>query len=586
MWRCRLRLADDFAVLCTNPTPLKALLCCWILVLLIGCGVRERTQQVYDEWGRASLQGEASRGGEIGIAARSDGSLVMLAWFGRNPQNDEILQIQTINEQNEIVATFPIALGGQSPSDLQLIAHADEVLAAWIVQSGSWRVLRVLSVGWEGVSGAIDLTISAENSDTRWHTIKPSNNDTSHIFWLDGNNILHGERLQNNRVERIFDQSNVSHADFVESADGTLQIIWVSDENLLNYTQLPPNRPRLRSARALTSPIAEIDNLTLAIDQSHAYTAWRDSSSQIFYTTFPLPDIIPTDLVNSVPISLTISTHYPPARFPAQSTTYPYTQLSNATGDITISPSGLTTRYEQTDEAVFVTTVRLQTNNRQQSQPVLVYLRDGEIHGYQTLTWTGNNSGKVAVSADQNNHLYLAWLVIQRGDKPVYLITTQPTLRDAMSDLVWGDYWIILIGGIGRMLQAFRLLPLVLPWLLMPMFYFFLVVAIMGGNTAHWRARNAFLLGIIVYEIVKFWFGLRGDVALLRFIPNVGLLTPNLAQLLIYTIPLVTLTSSIFLTWLLYIRRVREVVHSTWFILVILLDHIISLTFYAIAFFA
>ncbi len=564
---------------------LRPLLFLLLLGLLIGCGARERTQQVYDEWGRASLQGETTRAGEIAVAARADGSMVMLAAFGRNLQATETLEIQIIDNNNQVMANFPIALQGESPRDLQLIAQDDMATAAWIEQIDSWRVLRIVTFGWDGVVEDERL-VSAENSDIRWYRLQYANADSFYLFWLDDSDTLFGEFWQSGERDSIFAQSNVNSADFDEAVDGTLHIVWMSDEDHLTYTQLPPNRLRPRSARGI--PITT-DQIHLTLDQTDAYVSWiDDSSSQIFYTTFAIPTIVPTDLISSDATALPIQSDYPPTRMAAQSTTYPYTQLADANlaSALVDTNSRIVTRQGQHAEAIFATTLQLQTRSRQYSQPVVAYFQAGALIGYQALTWTGANSGGVAISADRQDNLYLGWSDVQRGDKPVYLITTHPELRAATDSLTMRDYWLIGVGGIGRILQAFRLIPLVLPWLLAPVFYFFFVVALVSGDTVQTRAQNAFLLGVVIYEAVKMWFGLRGDVPLVRYIPNMGLLDPAVYQLLIYIVPLVILTISSLIVWFVYMRRARQVVHSTWFILLILLDYTLSLAFYALQYYA
>lgn len=540
---------------------------------LLGCGMRERTQRVYDEWGRASLQGQASRGGEIGLAVQSDGSAVTLGWFGRNSQNDEVLQVKTINNLNETIAEFDIELGGTSPSNLQLVANGDEVLAAWIVQSGSWRALRIVRFDWVGESDGEALLISAENSDVRWFNIETTSSDDAYLFWLDDTNTLHGEQFIANSFTGILEQEDVRAADFV-ATQSSLHIAWTNIENTLFYAQHSPDQQTIRGTRTLTN--VDSDSLTLSLDSSHAYIGWQQSPDPVTFTAFDTPTAIPFDLTNSVAMSLTVPNQYPPQRYFGQ----------EMTSELALPVGNVVSASRPSDVTMLATMMRVATNYREQAQPVVFYLQDGEMVGYQVLTWTGNDSGKLAISADADNNLYLAWLDIQRGDKPVYLMTTQPDLREATSRLTWRDYGLIVGGGIGRIAQAFRLIPLVLPWILTPVFYFFFVVAFVGGNTSHWRARNAFLFGVLIYTAVKYWFGLRGDPALLQFIPNAGLLVPATKQLLIYTVPIIILTISVMLIWGIYIRRARQVSHSTWFFFIVLLDFILSLSVYALEFFA
>ncbi len=535
---------------------------------LFGCATRQRTQQVYEEWGRASLQGEALRGDEIGVAAQSDGSLVMQAWFAESSQNGEIVHIQTLNTNNEIVATYPLELRGESPSDLQLLTRDEMATAAWIEQVGNWRVLRTVSFEWDGTLGE-ERMISAENSDIRWFNIQYTNKGF-YIFWLDDNDTLFGEHFHNGETDRIFEQADVRAASFAESADSTLHIVWVSAEQRLTYTQLSPNRPRPRSVSGLS---LNATDLSLLLDKTHAYVTWLDEQSlQPFYTTFPIPDVVSADLTgNAIPLSLPVN--YPP---------HSATPALDATNNIntTVALAG------QREEATLAATMQLQTRNRQRAQPIIIYFQAGAIRGQQMLTWTDENSRGVGIAADGDDNLYLSWVDVQRGDRPVYLMTTQPELRDAIDELTLHDYRVILVRGGGRLFQAFKLIPRFLSPLLTSVFYFFFVIAIVSGNTVRARARNAFLLGIILYEAVKFWVGLRGDVALLRFIPNMGLLDPVLYQRLVYLVPLLILIVCTFFVWLFYLHRARKIVHSTWFIALILLDYTFSLAFYAIEFFA
>jgi hypothetical protein len=559
------------------------LFCILLLALLIGCGVRERTPRVYAEWGRGSLQGVATRGGEIGVVARADGSLVMLAWFGRDDQSAEVVHIQTVDNDNQIRSTLPISLDGESPSDLQLIAHDDELAAAWIVQVDRLRVLRIVPFGWDGALGENRVVISAENSDVRWYRIQSASQGGFYLFWLDENDHLFGEWHHNGGSERIFEQSDVKHADFAEAADATLHLIWLSAENRLNYTQLSATSQRTRSSSDL---ILTANGLTLLLDETVVTVSWIDQpAQQILAINFPITGIESAEWNHTDPTAIPLPGGYPPVQTGTASATFP-SSLSSGLGDAAPAGGQLVSLRGQRAEAILTTTLWLETRNHRQAQPVIIYFQAGILTGYQMLSWTQGKSDGVAISADANNHLYVGWIDVLRGDNPVYLITTQPTLRDAASRLAAQDYRVIARDGFGRILQAFGLIFVVLPWLLTPVFYFCFVVAIVYGNTNTVQARNAFLLGIILYEGVKYWFGLRGDVPLMRFIPNMGLLDPARYTTFVYAIPPIILAVCLIFVWLFYIRRAREVVHSTWFIFVILLDYTLSLAFYALAYFA
>ncbi len=113
---------------------------------------------------------------------------------------------------------------------------------------------------------------------------------------------------------------------------------------------------------------------------------------------------------------------------------------------------------------------------KERGQVGVVFLQNGELTGYQLLSFTPEASVKPAIISDDAHRLYLTWL--ERGDVTgfqIYFASTAPDIQNALAGATWGD--IVRIGRetIFGLLSGAVLSPIVVMlWLIFPLLVLFL----------------------------------------------------------------------------------------------------------------
>lgn len=573
-----------------------------LFFLLVGCEVRERTALIYDEWGRGRLIGHAERGSEIGIVARPSASQYAIARF----ETSDIL-VEIYNADSHLDSSVRFSPNGTSPRQLQLLDGRDDMTAVWLADAGGGKAVQVQTIGWDGqLTGAT--TVIEGSQESRWHKSAILDDESHLAMWISDDGDLFGAISEGETVgSAVLLEADVVNADFAVDNEGQGRLVYSSSADgssqLLNYALFDKDSLavteqasgfQLYGGDGADRP-STIRGPFIALENGDVYVTWNrpqrtpaGSFLTMFYSSFGLTESAESVQSATDPKQLSIPPSFPPFNVPAVSNTFSYSKLASLlprqgifgqaypnTASVALPVQG--------DETVFTTTIVLKTRSDSTAQPALIYMKDGQPLGYQILTQTTFNSGKLAIDRNDNNELYVAWTDGSfDGDKPTYVMSTSPSVRDGSLSLTGRDYQVIAFAAVNRMAQAVVLIFAAIPWIIVPFFWFIITIWYFNGRVYDRIVHIVFLVGILASLLNKY---ITGGV-LLNAIPNGGLLDPTYRTILYWGMPLAIMLFSLGITWLVYIRKEgKNASAAQWFIIAILLDYIFSLLYYSLGYF-
>lgn len=239
------------------------------------------------------------------------------------------------------------------------------------------------------------------------------------------------------------------------------------------------------------------------------------------------------------------------------------------------------------ETAIAVSTSAEYLRNKHELQTAVAFLRAGEVHSYQLLSFTPAGSVRPTLTTDQDGYLYLTWLEKSGGAGfLVYFAGTSPSMVSAMEDLTSSDLIRVLADSAFGMVTGMLLAPLaalisvVVPLLLLgltsflrkdshsifsPGTFFSLLISLV----AFWYAKLAMLPSIGEYVPLSAW------------VPFLPVWSENLLRL---GIPVLTAVLGVTLGWAFTYRLDRR--SPVYFLLVYAaVDGLITGAMYGIQFY-
>jgi hypothetical protein len=219
--------------------------------------------------------------------------------------------------------------------------------------------------------------------------------------------------------------------------------------------------------------------------------------------------------------------------------------------------------------------------NQNQAQIGLLAFKEGQINGYQLLTFTTGNSQQPAIELDESGYAYLSWLENSEADElSIYLASTRPAWVEQFASLTSDDVQRMVFQSLFGMVSGIILIPMVLLWLIAPVLVI-LLTSFIRESEQDWRHPLTWLpllLSVIVYWVVK-----RGMLpAIFEYVPYsawVPVIPAWLAPILRLGLPL---AGSALALWIAYRSTYGQERNSpTFFILIFgAVDGIISMMLY------
>ncbi|MFP4343860.1 MAG: hypothetical protein ACLFU8_04105 [Anaerolineales bacterium] len=581
---------------------LKYVLLLAALLLLSGCDARVHTDRISDVWGRGRLLGRASGATAVGLGPFPDGEHVAVAWIERLEESaEEALHLLILEAGGEVVVdefVAPVALPGADVS--LLVGDGDTLHLLWTSGRKGERALwhlqlpDVLGLDAAALEALQPVEITpAERSvagyEAAWH---PDRGLV--VLWQDAR----GELLLWRGDESVLLLDQVLALDFQLDAAGLGHVAWSTRlegargaiyQAFLDTETGSLSEPREVMAQVFGGRNPSLESVggpTLILEEGEIYVSWtqlammgNQSQQQLFTVVLPAWGEAGEP---SPPLFVGLSPRFPPPLQPLEGP-FPYRALANTEENVMRSTSVGRAPHAlrgQHAEAVVAVSALYRTRSREEFQPTLIYLRDGEVLGYEPAVWTSQLSLNPVVRADEDQNLYLAWVDAVGGSYryPLYLATTNPSLQATWDQLVEQDLLVILGDWLNRIAGGVFIGTFLTIWLMVPLPW--LIFSLATGSAYGNRARVAFLVGLLIYWSSKYYLG----SVVLTYIPGLYWLSPGWAGALVHGLPLAILFVALVLVRLLFIRRDREFDLVRVFGTVVIIDWVLSNLVYAIGY--
>jgi hypothetical protein len=447
--------------------------------------------------------------------------------------------------------------------------------------------------------------LSARDTSIRWYKAHMDADGAMLILWTDDKNNLLGTRISTPNVEEAHDARillrNVLDVDFQRDETGQVYLVWsvqASAKRLSLYkATLDPDTLRILDPWEATTVVlgrrSSVDTVgkpLLSLEDDESYMSWTQQLATLGTTveqlyTFPMP-LAEHPEVDETHMVIGLPPVFPPSMTPAQGY-FAYQALADLSsgsqrqktllGTTSVNHAPATVQGQH-PEVVLVLTARYATRSRQEYQPTVVYLKDGNPLGYQVLTWTDFPSLNPTIVADAQQHLYVAWVDVtgQAGTYPIYLASTAPALHISWQRLTGDDYLAIALDMVNRVASGVALLPLTIIWFLLPFPWLMLVLSkgAMYGN----EGRQVYWVAMVIYWGAKYLL----TEQILTYLPGLAYLPPTYGAFLAYATPSALLAISLLVgTGFTKLRRTEFNVLQT-YLIVHAMDWLLSTAIYAI----
>lgn len=575
----------------------------FLVFFVIGCQERLHTACVNPDWGRAGRVGLSARSQPVALAVAPNGDWVALAWPTRPAADSERLHLLTLAAGGSILADLDLPPAVQRPQNLQLLVAptngSPTLSLLWQEAADGGFITRYLSLTPTGEIIGQPWTMLPADLAAGWY--KAVYLPTGDLFLL----LTTADGLATVSVDddlvsihSLNPQTDVINADFQVDGQGQLHLVWTER---VSTTRREMRYAHLAAPNAEWGPSQLIAAFTITADGSNEIVAGPVLSlaDSDLYASWIVERLTPGGAVRqlnlatweesgetAVPQVVNLPLVFPPPTVPADLPLV-VKHLARLPERVSL-PAGLgsdlATAAGQGDATWLALSVQYATRSRQQFQPTLLYLDEGQVAGYQALSWTDRLSQHVVATADDQGHLYAAWQDIGReaGQYPVYLATTAPELQAAWTNLTWADYQAIGEELANRAVLGFTLLPIVALWLLVGYGWVFIVYWATGGNLRPGSRGWVLTIALLVYEGSKYLV----TAQILTALPGLAYLSPLWATRLPYLAPVATLVVSSFLAWLVYFRRAgRDWSVMGGFTAVALVDFALSVAVYAMGYY-
>jgi len=604
-------------------------------LLLTACAERTRGLKVALDWSRGVQLGEADMAGGEGsfaLAVSPTGDLISLVWPVASENNERALYLLTLNKRGQPLAEQPLNLetfsanGGGRASQLQLAIsdEGDNLLLTWIDESENSPGLYHARLTPKGTVLAPPHRLSPEGFGVRSYQAALLADGGFLVMWAHRDGIsatrvsLDGAAAPPDALARQgvwqlsfqLDHDGIAHLAWQEGTLPARREIYYAtlDVNALAFSA-PAHLATERIYDQLHGPVVALERE----ETDRVYVGWTLATRRVFggravaqhdafYVSFP-----PAKAGSMPPTRISLSPWFPPAYLPTSSDLsctqlalpYPDDWTASRAG-FYLSPAALP---GAASEAMWAVSMYAQTQWSQQLQPALVAFDQGRVKGYQLAAWTAHPSLRPALEVDAADHLYLAWLEASgKRDAFVYAASTAPALRDAWDKPTASDWLIELERITIRLLSATGLIFTASVWVVVPVVWIFVALAVLRGTSlAESKGRIIFLGAVVLHWASKYLSTPEVSTRLPHpgYLPLISplltLLSPKLALQLAqpaslpawmgFLVPILSLAVSLIFVHLLYLRWKDEPSSLVAYVLLALADVFISLQVYALTYF-
>jgi len=362
-------------------------------------------------------------------------------------------------------------------------------------------------------------------------------------------------------------------------ADGTLHAAWAhypSGFGSSSYYYAAFDDPNAATHESERTRIFErsfgvsdiLDGPKIAIDDELAYLFWTISvrtgpsagAVSTEWMTFPLgqPELRSEIGDLFAPISSELEYEYEPEGGLLAGVRVSETAVSNQRQTHVVQ--NLSLLPDQHDEVAIIFETRIQYQYRQlQDQAAIRFFKDGDVNGYQLLTFTSKPSQHPVLAADADQYLYTTWLQ-NEGESgfDLYIASSAPDIQKNLLKLTSGD-----ISKLSRemafgLLSGVVLAPIiVLVWMILPLFALFITSPLRKEERGLWTA-----LGLIIsigLAIAAFWVGKLAMLPEIReYVPFsvwISAIPMWLNPILIVGVPLLIALFGLLIAWNFTFRR-------------------------------
>ncbi len=540
--------------------------------------------------------GSAANSERVGLAVAPDGEQIALAWATHPAEGRERIHLLTLHGDGSMATDQDLEPAVDDVKQVQLLMRPDGTLdVLW--SAGKWQERALwfsplTPVAAGSAAPALEpQQISPAGVALHWFKAGRLPSGRLLVLWQDGDGRLGGWLEGGEEPFWLLD--GVLQVDFRLDETGLVQLAWSVQKSVTRIVLVRAeydlasktlSDPELihTVVTAGSSASDVVDGPVLGQQDGGLVLAWTQKVVNLMGTT---ENLFVMRWPDGEAHQVGILPFFPP-RTALQGEQVAYGPIapeaaSSRTASISRAPFVLDAPDNQT---VLVTSALYMTRSRQEYQPTLVFLRDGQVLGYQALTWTDKPSIKPAAAADENRNLYVAWLDAtgESHQYPVYLASTNPDLHAAWDRLTGRDYLVMAADLGSRVSTGVFLIPLTVIWVLLPFPLIILAMWLTHGDLYGRRGRWLLIASLVVYWIAKYLFTFQ----VLENLPGLSSISPAVGAVLVYLVPLLTLALVAVPVWLIYVRRAGDdfSVMRAYFTIAVI-DWLVSMAVYAIGYF-
>ncbi len=550
------------------PRLLMLILCC---VWLVGCASDspERLWLNAPEWSRAVLVGKSAVADPVPVAIADDGNVYVLMLESQG--ETAVPRVVILDRQANVVGDVRLSDNVLTrPDQPELVWHDDRLHLFWV----NSQTLFTAEMAPDGSLMSEPEAISAEVIVDRYDVaVRP---DGGLDVWMGGTRqdpglyaLQLGDSAESATLQLIDERGQRPSLRY--DASGTLHALWLDyptgfEQTRFLYASYPDGNPTPDSGQVLVepslSPSMVLEGPWLGLDTTTAYVFWsrvirtgpEAGSMATQYVMFPPDD---PDMTVEVSLAGLDSAElpyqpYPDAIFKAGE------RVDQATAGVGRSGDVLDVSPVQTSvgELAIAYSVPAQHQYRKVARQIATtFLSDGELNGYQLLSFSRPASEAPMLTNDDALSLYITWLErAEGGGFQIYFASTAPDLYDALSGLTSADMAYITRETVFGMLSGMALAPFVI-------FLWGAGGLIVFGLTSFMRRNEnpigtiiSLGLSVVAYSAVKLLSlpGMRTYVPFSAWIPRI----PDWMQAPLQIVtPLVITLFALWLAWYVIYRR-------------------------------
>ena len=555
-------------------------------LLLTGCQLADaRSERVVADWSRGERLGKAAINGRTGLAVEASGENLYTVWITEHePNGTEFLHFSQLDHTGRVVVERDLSIGVDRPTQVEIaLDHRDNLHLTWIDRLAGVRRLFYARLDKEGRLGSYPKPISPPEVTVTSYALELNPDGDIDIFWgakegkgaglyhtrLDSWGDIMAENLDLRRgafnptfrvtqglaTEGRTDDKGIIHLAWQEEPDYSSHLVYYATFDPTDRTLGTPFE--IASFPAPTGTIARRPSLGLAKDDVYIFWSLErrggglaPPSANSYYVAFPSgrPDMAGKPRPVQIPALNTpqyertkspFNVHelasHTDSPFPSQFVYMPWSNRGHH------------------DELPVAFAVQLASRTKSTIQIALTLWADGEMKGYQVVGKTRNSSLKPVLQADAQNDFHLIWIdTAGFGVFDVYYASTAESVRHHLNRITAQDIMATVFDVLWALVQGLSFIPMAITWTFMPLALIAIYLFIRAeGDLARTGSRIMLVASILLYTGFKFLF----RPGWLTALPLPGQLSSDIANLMIYAMPLVIAGLSGVLTWLYISKR-------------------------------